>query len=262
MIARLIGFLFLFSTFIPASIVYAESSIEQLSENWSMQATQIVEWVEQEKWLEAKEQLAKLAKEFSQSDLAKKDWDVQEIQLLSSVILQLDRKLNQVSPDKESIQFAAKQLQLAFDAISHPHQPLWQQMYQPLVSKLSHYQEANRQGDKEKMNQLWKEIKRDFQLIRPGLVLSKSPYTVAKIDSLINAIEKTPNIKDRSGGIDQLFTLIRPLFFGSEKDVLAVVDPIEAFSLELMIIVICLFMLLVLTYVSWRKYQGRRKHVA
>lgn len=240
--------------------VHAESDeLQQIIENWSMQSTQIVKWVEDEKWIEAKEELSVLAKQFSKSNLSEKDWHVHDIQQLSTVILQLDRQLNQVSPHKEKVYLAAKQMEIAFDAISHPHQPLWQQFYQPLLNKIQNYQRAVQAKNQKKMKEIWMQISRDFELIRPGLVLSKSTYTVEKIDSLLYFIDQHPNPTSQVETVERLLILMRPLFFGSEKDVIAVVNPLEAISLELVVVTISFFILMILSYVSWRKYRSDHK---
>jgi sporulation protein YpjB len=246
---------------VTPTISAAAPDFQQVAENWSQQATQIANWVEAKNISAAKSQLSELAEQFSKADLAGKDLEVAEIQLLSSAILHLERQLNRVTPDETKMLDAAKRLQIAFDALSHPHQPLWQQFYQSLVQKIEQYQETLRSNSDQAAKQEWAEIKHDFYLLWPGLVLGKSNMTVEKVDSLLKQIEKTSNLQEKRELVNLLLQMIRPLFFGSEKDVIAIVNPVQAISLQLMVTVLSCFILLILSYVSWKRYKQSQHQV-
>ena len=255
-ISQITIFCLLISLLMPPTTFAQAVDFEQATENWSQQATQIAAWVEEEKWAQAKAQLEELAEQFSNTDLGDKELRVAEIQLLSSVILQLEKQLNHVSPDPTKTLDAAKRLRIAFDALSHPHQPLWQQFYQPLQQKIQHYKEIlSSSSDQGAMQQEWTSIRHDFFLLWPGLVLGKSQMTVEKVDSLLKKIEKTSNLQQKREYVQLLANMLRPLFFGSEQEVIALVNPVQAISLQLMITILSCFILLILSYVSWKRYK-------
>lgn len=243
------------------TISMAAPDFQQVAENWSQQATQIANWVEAKNFSAAKSQLSELAEQFSKTDLGEKDLEVSEIQMLSSAILQLERELNRVTLNQSKVEDAAKRLQIGFDTLSHPHQPLWQQFYQPLVQKIEQYQETLRSRSDQAAKQEWEEIRHDFYLLWPGLVLGKSNMTVEKVDSLLKQIEKSSDLKEKRELVTLLLNMMRPLFFGSEKDVIAIVNPVQAISLQLMVTVLSCFILLILSYVSWKRYKQSQQQV-
>lgn len=261
-IRRIVIVCVLICVIVTPTVSATAPDFQQMAENWSQQATQIANWVEAQNLSAAKSQLSELAEQFSKADLAQKDLEVAEIQLLSSSILQLERQLNRVTPDQTKMRDAAKRLQIAFDALSHPHQPLWQQFYQPLVQKIEQYQETLRSNENQAAaKQEWAEIRHDFYLLWPGLVLGKSKMTVEKVDSLLKQIEKTSKPQEKGELVNLLLNMMRPLFFGSEKDVIAIVNPVQAISLQLMVTVLSCFILLILSYVSWKRYKQSQHQV-
>lgn len=243
--------------FVP--IAEANEDFERESEQWSQTANQIVRWVEKGDLLEARTQLAILAKQFSKSDLSDKNLGVEGIHVLSDVIMDLERNLNQIKLDEQKISYTANRLQIAFDAVSHPHQPLWQHYYTPMKKHVKHIQEAIQQKNQAVINEAIQQFYDDYQLIRPALIVSKSPFTVEKVDSLITFIRKQNDLQQLSSGMNQLESLLQPLFFGSEQDVMAIVDPFDDVSAKTMIFFISGIIAVVLAYVSWRKYRGMKE---
>lgn len=235
----------------------ASTEFQKESENWSRTANQVVKWIEKGNYLEAKTQLAILADQFSKSNLSDKNLSIEAIRELSTVIIELEQSLNRITPNEEEIRITAIRLQVAFDAVSHPHQPLWKQYYNPIKKHIQHVKEAVEQKDLESAQEAVKQLTDEFQMIRPALVITKSPSTVQKVDSLLKFIEKQADWSKLDQGITQLETLLQPLFFGTEKDVLAVTREMSGVSVHTFTLWLSCFIAGVLTYVSWTRYQAR-----
>ncbi|MBA4496065.1 sporulation protein YpjB [Paenactinomyces guangxiensis] len=236
----------------------ASEEFQQESEKWSHTANQIVRLVEKKDLLGARSQLSILARQFSKSDLSDKNLSVEGIHVLSDVIIDMERNLNQVIPDEGKMVYSATRLQIAFDAVSHSHQPLWQQYYSPLKQDVGQIQEEIRHNNRSSVQKAIDQMYDDYQMVRPALIVSKSPHTVQKVDSLVTFIRKQEDLKKLQSSVKQLEALLQPLFFGSEKDVTAVSGPLEEVSLYTITLWVSGLIVMVLSYVSWRKYRAMR----
>lgn len=237
----------------------ASDEFQRECEIWSKTANRVAEQVEKGNLLEARNELAKLARQFSTSNLADKNLSVEGIHALSEVIMDMERNLNRISPDEAKLRVAATRLRIAFDAVSHPHQPLWQQYYSVMKKHLMLIREAIKQQNQASIQEAIGQFYDDYQMIRPALVVSKSPSVVEKVDSLITFIRKQKDPEQLEAGVIQLERMLQALFFGSEKEVLAVFSPLEGVSLQTLTMWVSGFIAMVLGYVSWKKYRASHR---
>ena len=117
-----------------------------LCQAWTQDAERIHQLVKEKQWTEARETLAKLAAGYSRADFSGQDISLEAIHALSECLLDLEGKLNQVRPDPASILSSAVRLRLAFDALSHPNQPLWHGRYQDIIRKAEAVERAVKSG--------------------------------------------------------------------------------------------------------------------
>ena len=101
----------------------------------------------------------------------------------------------------------------------------------------------------------------NYELIRPALVVGRSDQTVQKLDSLFAALKKAESPKVVQSVFNELEKILQPLFFGSDKDVMAAIAPFGSLPFYWMMFWISSFILTVLTYVAWRKYQAEERIV-
>lgn len=249
----------LFILFIP-TFVEADDSWRQKSENWLQIADLIVMYVEKGKYLEARNQVIELSQEFSKANLSKKKLNIGAVHMLSSELVRMESRLNQVvvSNPKE-LQRGAMRLKLAFDAVSHPNQPLWKQYYQPIKQRIALFHQAERRQDHKGMTQAIQSIRQEYDLIRSAVVVSKKPETVQKLDSLVKFMEeqKEPNLQ--SVGVKRLEQVIDPLFFGSDQDVLSAYQPYVNAGVEIIILWICFWITAIFAYAGYKNYRSKRQ---
>jgi sporulation protein YpjB len=245
----LIFFLFPFTA-------HAMSSQLPEDDQWLKLANQIVKQVEAEQLLEARDTLAQLAKTFSSSNFAQRKMRVEQIHALSGTILDLERKLNRVTPNLTEIKDSATRLQLAFDAVTHPNQPLWKQYDEQLLRDARQLKEAVQFRNFQRLQLAKEQLGRDYWLIRPAIVVSKSPATVERLDSLITFLLQQTSWKALLPATNDLDQVLQNLFYGQDQDVFAWVRIWENQHM-FTFFVISGIISAVLAYVSWRKYQGR-----
>ncbi|MBH8582330.1 MULTISPECIES: sporulation protein YpjB [Thermoactinomyces] len=245
---------------VPIERVQANEGFFDESQSWSGLANEVMKSIEEKDYLSAREKLTALSQKFSKSNWVDKQLTVPAIHMLSGVIMDVERNLNQIRPNHAEIHRSALRMQMAFDAVSHPHQPMWHQYYGEFKRDIGQIKNEikakNEKGYKQQIDQFYEH----YQLIRPAVMISKSETTVQKLDSLMTWIRKTNDWAERQRGIRQWERLLDPLFFGSEKDVLSMVSPWDEKEVLLKIGGwISGLIAGVLAYVSWRRYPRTQK---
>lgn len=239
---------------LPAGAGHADENFTQEKETWSGLANKVAEYVNEQNYPAARDALAILSKRFANSNLVDQKLTVPAIHTLSAMIMEVERDLNQVRLSPSRIKQSAHRMQIAFDAVSHSHQPLWHQYYSQLRQDAGLLIGAARTKNETDYEKKLIPFYEHYLLIRPALIVSKSQMTVEKLDSLMTFIRKTKDWSDREHGIKQWEALIHPLFYGSEKDVMAAVHKWNEEVIKQMIFLVLGLIVSVLVYVGWRKY--------
>jgi sporulation protein YpjB len=233
------------------TIVQAQEPIEKEQEVWTTLARVIVKEVDSGRYLEARQQLEKLANQFSRSDFAQKKLSVQAIQALSTVIIDLEERLNRITPNPTELRFFAKRLLITFDAVDHSFQPLWKTYY-AVLKKQSEKLMTDLRKQRDVQDGL-STLQNDYLLIRPALIVVKSSITVQKVDSLFTLLARDKNVIHQLEAVKQLNNLLYPLFYGSEQDVLAAINPNGKVPISTFLFIMSIIIMGILSYVAWRK---------
>jgi sporulation protein YpjB len=247
----------LFQMMVPAVHATGMRSLE--TEEWSRLANQVAKWAGAGEYIKARDQLLKLSGRFSKADFTKLNLRIESIHALAEVIMEMEGALNRVQPNSKEIADAAARLQLAFDALTHPNQPMWQQYYQPLKKDLDMIDEAIRMNDRHAVQEGVDQFYEHYQIIRPALIVAKSPFTISKVDSLVTFLRNQTEMDKLKIGVTQLKSLLNPLFFGSERDVMATVYRWNEGDFFKVILWVSGLIASVLGFVSWRKYRENRE---
>lgn len=251
-----------FCFFYPAVQVRAERGD---AESWAKQAEEIYLLVKEKKWAEARKPLARLATDFSRADFSDERVTIEAIHVLSECLLDLEGNLSRIRPDQEKILTSAIRLRLAFDAFSHPNQPLWHGHFPKMMRNIERLERAVKSGSEKEVRMRVEELFTEYQLIRPAVMVSKTPQTAAKVDSVIAFIrgQSQSGEMDREGlmnGVKRFKQMMQPLFYGSEEEVIALArgvgqsGPPEVFQF----LWVGGMIAAVLSYVGWRKYRAER----
>lgn len=232
-------------------IVQAKDSFQGEVRDWVSLATTINKNVDAGNYLVARQQLDRLAAMFSQSNLADKKLSVRAVQALSTVIIDLEERLNRITPNPEELKFYARRLLVTFDAVGHTYQPLWKTYY-PVLKKDTGRILVHLRKHQTVQNEL-QVLLDNYLLIRPALIVVKSPTTVQKVDSLFVVLERDQDQKHQLEAVKHINLLLYPLFFGSEQDVLAVINPIGKVPVSTFLTIISIIIIGILGFVAWRK---------
>lgn len=236
---------------------YSSTSFAQQEEayrQWSEQADAIYTLVREEQFAEAREGLTQLARSFSKTN---QELSPIQLQILSDQMIDMDRELTRLSVDWERMHFSALRLRLAFDALSHRHQPLWHQYQGSIKKSLVDLQGAMRSKNEEQLHASLDRLAQNFELIQPALLMVYEPTAVNQAESQVKKIEESWENRGGEELQEELQQLESALdsFFLEDSAVTAEQTGPPSMAVILWAGGIIAF---VLTYVGWRKYRGEQ----
>lgn len=237
--------------FYPSGVYATQEQVESSAKQWVATATIVLQEIETGDYLKARQKLDELAKQFSGADFKGKGLNVQAIQALSTAIIELEGRLNRITPNPTELTFYTKRLLYAFDAANHPHQPMWHAYYPQLKQQITRMI-ADLDKNKDVRRQR-NQLEQQYVLLRPAIVVSKTPITVQKVDSLFALLSRADNKEHQLIALNQLQRLLYPLFYGSEQDVLAATDPTGKVEVSTFVLTISIIVVGLLTFVAFRK---------
>lgn len=233
----------------------AESSKEQ---EWLQLALQTQKQIGQQNLMDAKSTVTKLAISFSKTNFQVKKYSLGVISALSNTILEMDEQLNQVLVDPEGLTARARKLVYSFDVLIHTNQPLWHNAEPELQRSVSGIKQSNQEQKQEDLQGAVRQFQKSFDLVRPAILISKSPAILQKIDSMLAFLYKNKNFSENETIIQLLEQLIPKIFHGSDQDVMKLLRPTVQMPMPMLIIWLLSTILIVLSYFLWKKYEGTK----
>lgn len=155
---------------------------------------------------------------------------------------------------EERVQKLTK-FRLAVDAIATSHQPLWTEMKNQIMTAFQEARAAASTGDSEHFHSNFNTFMSLYNVIYPSMKIDVSAENIQKIDARINFIDEyrsevVSNVKSQEE-LEGLEMDLKNLFDNMDEDE---ADP----SLWWVIISTGSIIILTLSYVGFRKYQGEK----
>ncbi|WP_409301362.1 sporulation protein YpjB [Peribacillus sp. SCS-155] len=151
---------------------------------------------------------------------------------------------------------AVTKFRLVMDAIKSTHQPLWTEMEDQIMSTFSETKEAVQNNDPQKFNDGFNKLLSQYEMIYPSLMIDLAPEKIQKLDARLEYINQNSEEvflhKDSRSELYALQKDLKSIFDEMNEDE---ADP----SLWWMIISTGSIIILTLSYVGWRKYQGDKE---
>lgn len=179
---------------------------------------------------------------------------VEGIEAISSTIIQIKRNLASLTPKYKPVLHYTTQLHLAIDALSHKEQPLWHRYYSVLHQDIEKIKKTIKDRDLNQNQVAIQHFQFHYQLIKPAILVTKQPYSVEKIDSLITALVSQTVEQNKEIILHQLEISIHQLFYGDDQETWGKV--MKETIIWKTSIGMGLIIFIVLTYVIWRKFKG------
>ncbi|MCD4839299.1 MULTISPECIES: sporulation protein YpjB [Neobacillus] len=163
-----------------------------------------------------------------------------------------------VSPNmkhEERIQKLTK-FRLVMDAIATSHQPLWTEMENQIMTTFHQAKQAARNGDSSHFHSKFNQFLSLYNIIYPSMKIDVPVENIQRLDARIKFIDEyrseVLNNLDGQQELDKLDSDLKNLFANIEDDE---ADP----SLWWVIISTGSIIIMTLSYVGWRKYQGEKE---
>ncbi|WP_147533773.1 sporulation protein YpjB [Bacillus marasmi] len=145
---------------------------------------------------------------------------------------------------------------LVIDAISSGQQPLWTEMEEPIMSVFKNAKEAAHSGDNENFHESFNSFLTLYNMIYPSLKIDIPKQQIQSLDAKVSYIDhyrpKVLSHSDNQQELDEVGSDLQSIFDNRQEDE---ADP----SLWWVIISTGSIIILTLSYVGWRKYQGDRE---
>ncbi|MFC5732946.1 sporulation protein YpjB [Cytobacillus gottheilii] len=145
---------------------------------------------------------------------------------------------------------------LVMDAVTSTYQPMWTEMESPILSVFNDAKEAAESGDTEKFHVSYNSFLNLYHVVYPSMKLNISPERMQNVDTQVQYIDQyRPDIISSGQPNEQLEALeadLQSIFEDMTEDE---ADP----SLWWVIISTGSIIILTLSYVGWRKYNGDKR---
>ncbi|WP_110927628.1 sporulation protein YpjB [Bacillus massiliglaciei] len=182
--------------------------------------------------------------------------NMDELRIISAAHQEaLDAVADTARPDTEKINAVTK-FRLAVDALESSHQPLWTEMEDRMMAAFNQTEDALQKKDTEELQTSLSDLLNQYELIYPSLKVDLSKETIQQLDTRIQFLHKyRPQLMDDKNGqkeMAQLHSDFQVIFDEMGKDE---TDP----SLWWVIISTGSIIIMTLSYVGWRKYNGDQR---
>lgn len=224
--------------------------------DWGKKAEEILLEVQNKQYLEAKEDVKQLSDSFTSSNFANEKLKIEAVQVLSSLLVELDRGLNAITPNHYFLVRKSTQLFLAFDAVRSP-EPRWKTYQATLEEDIDAAEGILSTNNQRELKRRIQKIVEDYELVRPAIIVSKPVTAATKMDSLLVFLQDQTEPSKIREGLKNARELVRIIFLGKDEDVLNWKGPLQEIPTGFILFVSGLIAS-VLTYVSWRKYWERK----
>ncbi len=114
---------------------------------------------------------------------------IEGMNALTRAVTDAKRVFNAASFKSEEGWIAAAKIRLAADALSHPHTPLWLQYDKLLSDDVNLLEKAAADKNRAEVRRGAALLEQHIGIIRPSLLISRSPADVEKLDSLVTFIK-------------------------------------------------------------------------
>ncbi|WP_462412505.1 sporulation protein YpjB [Neobacillus sp. Marseille-QA0830] len=242
----------IFSFLLPMSVTAETQSPMDKLDDISDEALQMVKF---HRYEDAKKMLDYFSDQFESISVSVQPLTMDEVRIINS---SRDEAMEAaVSPDmrhEERINKLTK-FRLVMDAIATSNQPLWAEMEDPVMNSFHKVKEAAVNGNSADFHSSFNSFLSLYNVIYPSMKIDVPAENIQRLDARIKFIDeyRSQIIKDTKGQqeLDKLDADLRKLFADIEDDE---ADP----SLWWVIISTGSIIIMTLSYVGWRKYQGEK----
>jgi len=188
--------------------------------------------------------------------------NVEGVEAVTGSIAGAMQALNSVSPEKGAIVAKVASVRLAVDALAHRQQPMWLEYRGPLEEALDRMASAVEAKDDPRASEALAAWRIRVAVVHPAIIVSRDASEAVKLDSITAFLTNGLRSADWDGlaqAMPSLKSALVEVFAGEDRETVSPLLPtaepphpiIWSFGLGS-------FIVAVLGYVAWRKYQAEQ----
>lgn len=212
----------------------------------------------------AQKQIVQLAEQFPNQHLPI-PIRIESLNAVTQSILAAKQSVSSANVTEQQLLWHATRVRIAIDALTHVHQPMWRSYYPSFATQVQSLQQSAVERDVNQFREQFDENYRLYLAIKPAMSIQVSEDQMSAISTSYNVISK----ELRNVQIDWQFVreALRDLngsmqiaFVGEEKSTFAKLM-MRPDSPMAMLASVVIALLIALSYVAWKKYQGEIRSV-
>ncbi|GAA3405113.1 sporulation protein YpjB [Paenibacillus hodogayensis] len=186
---------------------------------------------------------------------------VEGVSALSETIVQAKRVLQSVHVTPEEGQAAVAKIRLATDALTHANQPMWLQYYKGMKEAADQLGQAVQLRDRGTAAKQLEELQFRYNTIRPSLLISRQPFQVEKMDSLMAFMRgrlsgAESDLQQLGGALEHLRLTLDELFQRTDRS--AYVPMVEPEVPMASVVLLGSVIVAILSFAAWRIFDFER----
>lgn len=185
---------------------------------------------------------------------------VEGIEAVTGAIADAMHALNGAAPNPVDASMRVAGARLAVDALAHREQPMWLGFLKPLTSDLEAMETAAANASDPEASKALAMWRGHVEIVRPAIVVSRDPEAAVQLDSITAFLEegvRTANwsaIRQALPGLEQALARV---FDDEDRETVSPLLPTaEPPHPILWSLALGAFIVTVLTYVAWRRYEA------
>ncbi|WP_096200918.1 sporulation protein YpjB [Bacillus sp. FJAT-45350] len=239
--------------------VSAENGVDE--NKWkelNQTSDKILQLVREEKLEEAKQLMNYFSKQFLSINFDDTSISMNDLRVVTNSFNEAMGAVNAVSLGKDERVLLVMELRLAIDALTTEHNPLWLNSQDMVMKSIKQMRQAAKEGDSQAFQHETNQFLRQYQMIRPAIMLDLQPHQFQRIEAHIQFINRyrTEFIADKSR-IEHLDSL--------EEDFIQMYERVQKDSADPSLLWVMLtiggMILTSLSYVGYKKYKAEKKRV-
>lgn len=224
-------------------------------ENLDQISDDALQMVKLQRYEDAKKILDYFSDQFLSVTTKETIFTMDELRIITVAHNQAVEAITSVEMAHEQRTYQVTKFRLVIDAIHSNYQPLWTEMEEPIMSVFAEMKTAAYKGVKEDFDKSLDNFLSLYEVIHPSMKVDIPVEKIQRIDARVNFIDHyRPEVLEHVSSQEELAALeadLKTIFDEMTEDE---ADP----SLWWVIISTGSIIILTLSYVGWRKYEGDR----
>ncbi|KQL49320.1 sporulation protein [Brevibacillus choshinensis] len=186
---------------------------------------------------------------------------IESLNAVTQSILAAKQSFASTNVSEQQLLWHATQVRVAIDALTHVHQPMWRSYYPSIATQVQNLQQSAVERNFTQFREQFDENYRLYLAIKPAMSIQLPEGQMSSISASYNVISKEMRNSQMDWqlvreALRDLNGSMQAAFVGEEKSTFALLM-MRPDSPMVMIVSVGIALLIALSYVAWKKYDGQ-----